>query len=189
MLRRRNRRKRFSQSDRDDILEHHPLPSLQDIKNALCGATASSRTILRLALLMDNVSLHHAPGYIGSNDFTGRTSGVREYFRKDGYLISRYDTLMRFARLGKFLRLTSSFGDWDMSQATFEKCPEDFDDFIYGELQEEFKQYEGMNFKQIYARAERYYTDMLHKTIQSSIDREKLCKQLRKNAFTFLGWR
>lgn len=189
MLRRRNRRKRFSQLDRDDILEHHPLPSLQDIKNALCGATASSRTILRLALLMDNVSLHHAPGYVGSSDFTGRTSGVREYFRKDGYLISRYDTLMRFARLGKLLRLTSSFGDWDMSQATLEKCPEDFDDFIYGELQEEFKQYEGMNFKQIYARAEKYYTGKLHQEAQSTLRQDKLNEQIKKKVFILAGWR
>lgn len=160
----------------------HPLPTLQEIKSALCGATASYRDILRLAFLMDNVAIHHAPAYVSAKDYTGRTKGVRAFLQPDGYLASRYDTLMRFARLGKFLRLTSAFGDWDMSQATLDECPADFDDFIYGELREEFNQYEGMNFKQIYAAAEGRYFKNLRKKAQAAIDRENLFRQTKKKA-------
>ena len=61
---------------------------------------------------MDNLSAFHSPrfvydgdGYRGNTDCCrGRTTGIRRFLAQDGYLLSRYSTLIRYKRLAGLLR-------------------------------------------------------------------------------------
>lgn len=147
---RRNRRfqAQYDLPDEDTII----LPTLAEIKDALSCVRGSTEGILRLAAIMDDVSLYHSPRLTSDNDFSGHTNGIRNYLAQDGYLISRYVTLMRFKKLGRTLRekfdiLPSS----DLLWGFLPKCPFSDEESIrdWQSIREFFASFKGMNFKQI----------------------------------------
>lgn len=136
--------------DEDNI----PVPTLAEIKDALGNVRESTDAILRLAALMDNVSLHHSPRLTDDNDYRGRTDGVRNYLAQDGYLASRYATLMRFKKLGHALR--EKAGIMCLSNLLWgflPECPLKDEGSIadWQTTRKLFASFNGMNFKQILA--------------------------------------
>ena len=130
------------------------LPTLQEIKDALGDVRGSTDGILRLAALMDNLSLYLSPRLTSANNYTGRTCGIRKYLSQDGYLISRYATLMRFKKLGRALREKANIlNSSDLLWGLMPKCPFGDEESIidWNSTRDLFATFEGMNFKQIQA--------------------------------------
>lgn len=147
---RRNRRfqAQYDLPDEDTIR----LPTLAEIKDALSCVRGSTEGILRLAAIMDDVSLYHSPRLTSDNDFSGHTNGIRNYLAQDGYLINRYATLMRFKKLGRAIREKANIlNSSDLLWGLMPKCP--FDDeesnIDWQSIRKLFASFEGMNFKQI----------------------------------------
>ena len=128
------------------------LPTLQAIKDALGDVRGSTDGILRLAALMDNLSLYLSPRLTSANNYTGRTCGIRKYLSRDGYLISRYATLMRFKKLGRALREKANIlNSSDLLWGLMTKCPfaDEESNIDWRSTRDLFASFEGMNFKQI----------------------------------------
>ena len=128
------------------------LPTLQEIKDALGDVRGSTVGILRLAALMDNLSLYLSPRLTSANNYTGRTCGIRKYLSRDGYLISRYATLMRFKKLGSDLREKANIlNSSDLLWGLMPKCPfgDEESNIDWHSICDLFATFEGMNFKQI----------------------------------------
>ena len=147
---RRNRRfqAQYDLPDEDTIR----LPTLAEIKDALSCARGSTEGILRLAAIMDDVSLYHSPRLICDDDFSGHTNGIRKYLAQDGYLVSRYATLMRFKKLGRTLRERSDIlPSSDLLWGFLPKCPFSDEESIrdWQSIRDFFASFEGMNFKEI----------------------------------------
>ena len=170
LLRRRKRRpKAIDEYDAATFAKEKP--SLQKLRDALREAKASSEGIIRLAALMDNLSAHCSPRFIYDGDSygqqdtdrcRGRTSGIRKFLSQDGYLVSRYSTLMRYKRLAEHLRKVSGIDArsnllWGLEPS----CPPDYleeleimgesGDGDYGKLRQLYASLSGMNFREIEA--------------------------------------
>jgi hypothetical protein len=141
-------------------------PTLSELKEALREARGSSEGILRMAALMDNLAAYHAPRFEydgpGIDETTpnrGRTSGIRKFLEQDGYLLSRYATLMRYKRLATLIRKKTGILDYVFSNLLwgFEStCPEVLsvdiaDDTTYIKLRTLYASLEGKNFKEMEA--------------------------------------
>ena len=163
--RRRNRRPEGIY-DFDTVTLFKECPTLAELKEALREARGSSEGILRMAALMDNLAAYHAPRFECDGpriDETtpnrGRTSGIRKFLEQDGYLLSRYATLMRYKRLATLIRKKVGSLDDVFSNLLwgFEPtCPEVLsvevaDDTTYIKLRALYASLEGKNFKEIEA--------------------------------------
>ena len=103
-----------------DAPSFRKCPSIADLKDALRVVRDSAQGAIRLAALMDNLSAFHSPrfvydgdGYRGDTDCCrGRTTGIRRFLAQDGYLLSRYSTLMRYKRLAGLLRRAADVDEW-----------------------------------------------------------------------------
>lgn len=149
---RKKRRRYISLCGGPPEVDFIKLPTLQEIKDALGNVRESTVGILRLAALMDNLSLYVSPRLTDANNYTGRTCGIRKYLAQDGYLISRYATLMRFKKLGRALREKANIlNSSDLLWGLMPKCP--FDDeesnIDWQSTCKLFATFEGMNFKEI----------------------------------------
>ena len=151
---RRERRRMEHECEGEESSWFKQEPSLQEIKNALRGVGDSHLTIIWLAALMNNLWLYHSYwGEIGG--------GLRKHLEKDGYLASRYDTLMRYKRLGDAIRgvagidlvvnLLWGFSDYSPKDEDEAMFLESYDDDIK-KLKNLYASCEGMNFKQIKER-------------------------------------
>lgn len=154
--RERRKRRRMQQSqDRCGIELFKDPPTLAELKDALRSVRKSHLDIIRLAALMDNLGIYYQFRVeSGKEDWRGHTSGIRKFLAKDGYLSSRYDTLMRYKRLGDSLRDAAEVDNcvnllWGISQS----CPTDDGEPIFEDdwrfLRNFYASFEGMNFKQI----------------------------------------
>ena len=163
--RRRNRRPE-AYGDFDKVTLFKECPTLSELKEALREARGSSEGILRMAALMDNLAAYHAPRFEydgpGIDETTpnrGRTSGIRKFLEQDGYLLSRYATLMRYKRLAALIRKKTGIQGYVFSNLLwgFEPtCPEVLsvevaDDTTYIKLRALYASLEGKNFKEIEA--------------------------------------
>ena len=170
LLRRRKRRP-DAIDDYDGVTFAKEQPSLQELRDALREARTSSEGIIRLAALMDNLSAHCSPRFVydgdGNNEndtdcCRGRTSGIRKFLSQDGYLVSRYSTLMRYKRLAEHLRRISGISErsnllWGLEPS----CPADYleeleimgesGDGDYGKLRRLYASLSGMSFKEVQA--------------------------------------
>lgn len=137
-------------------------PTLEELKSALHEASDSHIDIIRMAALMNNLSMHY-PSRVRSDDIDSRKgrAGILQYLAEDGYLASRYDTLMRYKRLGDAIREIASISiEVNLLWGLPDYAPKDEDEamsieFEYEDVQKLKNLYascEGMNFKQIKER-------------------------------------
>ena len=149
---RKKRRRYISLYGGPPDVEFIKLPTFQEIKDALGNVRGSTVEILRLAALMDNLSLYVSPRLTDANNYTGRTCGIRKYLAQDGYLISRYATLMRFKKLGRALREKANIlNSSDLLWGLMPKCPfgDEESNIDWQSTRKLFSSFEGMNFKEI----------------------------------------
>ena len=164
--RRRRNRRLDALGDFDEVTMFKECPTLAELKDALRETRGSSEGILRMAALMDNLAAYHAPrfeydghGIDETTPFRRRTSGIRKFLEQDGYLLSRYATLMRYKRLATLIRKKVGSLDDVFSNLLwgFEPtCPEVLsvevaDDTTYIKLRALYASLEGKNFKEIEA--------------------------------------
>ena len=164
--RRRRNRRLEAIGDFDEVILFKECPTLAELKDALREARGSSEGILRMAALMDNLAAYHAPrfecdgfGIDESTPFRGRTSGIRKFLEQDGYLLSRYATLMRYKRLAALIRKKTGLLDYVFSNLLWgvePTCPEVLsvdiaDDSTYIKLRTLYASLEGKNFKEMEA--------------------------------------
>ena len=164
--RRRMHRRPEGIDDFDRVTMHKECPTIAELKDALRGAKESSEGILRMAALMDNLAAYHAPRFecdgliVELTPFRGRTMGIRKFLEQDGYLRSRYSTLMRYRRLAERIRecLALKWEDVNLLWGFESDCPEDLDwaveldclkDTPYPALRKLYASLEGLNFKEI----------------------------------------
>ena len=155
--RREKRRVNAPYSDDELVLFKDP-PSLQELKGALRDVPSGHLAIIRLAALMDNLSLCEGRRVTstGGRDYRGQTSGIKAFLRRDGYLYSRYSCLMRYKKLGLLLRNRSGIPiEANLLWGLIPTCPTDEHDDLYcyevewQTLHDLYASFEGMNFKQI----------------------------------------
>ena len=166
--RRRNRRPEAI-GDYDEVTLFKECPTLAELKDALREARGSSEGILRMAALMDNLAAYHAPrfecdglGIDESTPFRRRTSGIRKFLEQDGYLLSRYATLMRYKRLAERIRAKIGHlkrSEWRVVNLLWgleTQCPKELAADYGGEeytpyfkLRKLYVSLEGLNFKQM----------------------------------------
>lgn len=150
---RRLKRRYDHETEYDDRICFKEEPSLSEIKDALRVATDSHETIVRLAALMDNLAMHHAPAVLIHSGDAARTEGVRKVLERDGYLLSRYSSLMRYKNLARDIRKCAGLDVtanllWGLEPS----CSEDVPELEYEVLHDLYASFKGMNFKQIKAR-------------------------------------
>lgn len=166
--RRRNRRPEGIY-DFDKVTLFKECPTLAELKEALREARGSSEGILRMAALMDNLAASHAPrfecdgfGIDESTPFRGRTNGIRKFLEQDGYLRSRYATLMRYKRLAERIRANlgclkaSEWSSVNLLWGLEAQCPEELAADYGGEeytpypaMRKLYVSLEGLNFKEM----------------------------------------
>ena len=169
--RRRNRRPEDI-GDFDTVTMFKECPTLAELKGALREAKYSSEGILRMTALMDNLAAYHAPrfecdgfGIDESTPFRGRTSGIRKFLEQDGYLLSRYATLMRYKRLAERIRAKTGHlkrSEWitvNLLWGLERQCPEELAADYGGEeytpyfaLRKLYVSLAGLSFKEIEQR-------------------------------------
>ena len=164
--RRRRNRRSDALGDFDKVTMFKECPTLVELKDALRETRGSSEGILRMAALMDNLAAYHAPrfecdglGIDETTPFRGRTSGIRKFLEQDGYLLSRYATLMRYKRLATLIRKKAGLLDYVVSNLLWglePTCPEVLsvdiaDDTDYVKLHALYASLEGKNFTEIEA--------------------------------------
>ena len=164
--RRRRNRRPDALGDFDEVTMFKECPTLAELKDALREARESSEGIFRMAALMDNLAAYHAPrfecdglGIDETTPFRGRTSGIRKFLEQDGYLLSRYATLMRYKRLATLIRkkvgsLDDVFSNllWGFEPTCPEVLSEEIaDDSRYIKLRALYASLEGKNFKEMEA--------------------------------------
>lgn len=167
----RRRRRPDGEGDYGDAPSFRKCPSIAELKEALRAAKGSTFATIRLAALMDNLSAFHSPRFVfdgdgcdeDTNSCKGRTSGVRRFLAQDGYLASRYATLMRYKRLAERIRLAAGIDKWpDLlwglePSIPPECCELDEDMFLdegggnYDRLRCLYGKLEGKNFTEIMA--------------------------------------
>ena len=167
---RRMRRRPTASGEYEELAFHKDCPTIQELKDALRDAADSPEGIVRLAALMDNLSAYHSPRLIGLRDdpgysqyrtyrdeCRGRTGGIRKFLAQDGYLLSRYSTLMRYKRLATLIRKKTGVLDYGVSNLLWglgPTCPEVLsvelaDETIYLKLRALYVSLAGKNFKEI----------------------------------------
>ncbi len=165
----RCRRRPEAMDDYGDAPSFRKCPSIAELKGALRTAGASSRDTIRLAALMDNLSAFHSPRFVYDGDGCGedtnccrsRTSGIRSFLAQDGYLVSRYSTLMRYKRLAERIRLAAGVDErvdllWGLEPSIPAECREldedpcvNEDDGCYSKLRRLYCVLDGKNFTEI----------------------------------------
>ena len=142
----------------DELTMFKDPPSLQELKCALRDVSTGHLAIIRLAALMDNLSLCEGRRVTstGGRDFRGQTSGIKAFLCQDGYLYSRYSCLMRYKKLGQLLRDKSGVPiEANLLWGLVPIFPTDENDDLYWHeaewktLHDLYTSFVGMNFKQI----------------------------------------
>ena len=153
---RRERRRAGMAYTEDELTMFKTLPTIDELKDALREVRTGSRAIIRLAALMDNLSLCEGRRVSTSRgkDCRGRTDGIKAYLRGDGYLYSRYSSLMRYKKLGRLLREASGVDiEFNLLWGLDPQCPTDdgepFFEDEYDKLRSLYESINRMNFKQI----------------------------------------
>ena len=137
-------------------------PTPEELKSALREDSDSHLGVIRMAALMNNLSMHY-PSRVRSDDADSRKgrAGILQYLAEDGYLASRYDTLMRYKRLGDAIREIADIElETNLLWGLPDYAPKDEDEAMFIEfhcedvqkLKNLYASCEGMNFKQIKER-------------------------------------
>lgn len=165
----RRRRRPEAMDAYGDTPSFRQCPSIAELKDALRSAGESARDTIRLAALMDNLSAFHSPRFAYDGNGCGedtnccrsRTSGIRRFLAQDGYLVSRYSTLMRYKRLAERLRRAAGVDAhadllWGLDPSIPAVCREldedlcvDENDGCYGKLRRLYCVLDGKNFTKI----------------------------------------
>ena len=165
----RRRRRPETMDAYGDVPSFRKCPSITELKDALRAAVESAHDTIRLAALMDNLSAFHSPRFVYDGDGCGedinccrsRTSGIRRFLAQDGYLVSRYSTLMRYKRLAERLRRAADVDEsvdllWGLEPSIPAECREldedlcvNEDDGCYGRLRLLYGRLDRMNFTEI----------------------------------------
>ena len=132
-------------------------PTLDELKAALVASKQSTRGILKLAALADNLSAYLSPrDEFDEVNYSDRTPGIRQYLEKDPLLKSKYKTIMRYKKLGQLLRDRSGVPiEANLLWGLIPTRPTDEHDDLYcyetewQTLHDLYASFEGMNFKQI----------------------------------------
>lgn len=138
-------------------------PTLDELKEALAESRQSTRGILKLAALVDNLSAYLSPRYeIDEVTYSGRTPGIRQYLEKDPLLKLKYKTIMRYKKLAALIKEEISKnnsnvrdGYYNLLWGLVPTFPTDENDDLYWHEDEWqafhdlYVSFEGMNFKQI----------------------------------------
>ena len=161
--------------------EMFPVPTIADVKEALRTATHSKEDILNMAGVMELVSMHYSPRLL--EDIDGkcdrRTSGIREFLRKDGYLISRYSTLMRYKALADEIRIALGLDRFTSFRiGLLEENPDPSDDYWYSMIREFILGIPGENYKDIFAH--------VHARVQEKREEEE--RQRLRSAESSAAW-
>lgn len=137
-------------------------PTLDELKAALVASKQSTRGILKLAALADNLSAYLSPrDEFDEVNYSDRTPGIRQYLEKDPLLKSKYKTIMRYKRLGDAIRGVAGIDlEVNLLWGLPDYAPKDEDEAMFIEfhcediqkLKNLYASCEGMNFKQIKAR-------------------------------------
>jgi hypothetical protein len=153
---RREKRRIHSRYTDDDLTVFKVAPTLQELKDALRDVTTDHLAIIRLAALMDNLSLCEGRRVYegGDIEYRGKTDGIKAYLRKDGYLYSRYSCLMRYRKLGKLIREKSGVDiETNLLWGLNPECPTEDGypvfEYEYNKLHALYESFKGMNFKQM----------------------------------------
>ena len=142
----------------DELTMFKDSPSLQELKCALRDVSTGHLAIIRLAALMDNLSLCEGRRVTSSGGRVcrGQTCGIKAFLGKDGYLASRYSCLMRYKKLGQLLREKSGIPiEANLLWGLVLIFPTDENDDLYWHedewqaLHDLYISFEGMTFKQI----------------------------------------
>ena len=138
-------------------------PTLDELKTALVESKQSTRGILKLAALVDNLSAYLSPrDEFDQVNYSDRTPGIRQYLEKDPLLKSKYKTIMRYKKLAGLIKAKIEKGDSEVREGFYnllwglEPPQPDEQDWVETreELRELYSSFEGMNFKQISERLE-----------------------------------
>ena len=133
------------------------LPTLDELKEALVEIKQSTRGILKLAALVDNLSAYLSPrDEFDEVNFSDRTPGIRQYLEKDPFLKSKYKTIMRYKKLAALIKAKIEKGNswvrdgyynllWGLEPV---QQDEDWPETREA-LRELYASFEGMNFKEI----------------------------------------
>lgn len=144
----------------DELVLFKDRPSLQELKDALRDVPTGHLAIIRLAALMDNLSLckGHRVTSTDGRDYRGQTSGIKAFLRQDGYLYSRYSCLMHYKKLGQLLRDKSGIPiEANLLWGLVPTLPtDDHNDLYWHEaewqaLHDLYTSFEGMSFKHMSA--------------------------------------
>ena len=137
-------------------------PTLDELKAALVASKQSTRGILKLAALADNLSAYLSPrDEFDEVNYSDRTPGIRQYLEKDPLLKSKYKTIMRYKRLGDAIRGVAGIDlEVNLLWGLPDYAPKDEDEAMFIEfhcediqkLKNLYASCEGMNFKQIKER-------------------------------------
>ena len=155
---RREKRRVNAHYTDDELTMFKDPPSCEEVKDALRDVSTGHLAIIRLAALMDNLSLCEGRRVTstGGRDYRGQTSGIKAFLRRDGYLYSRYSCLMRYKKLGQLLRNRSGIPiEANLLWGLVPSFPTDENDDLYWHeaewqtLHDLYASFEGMNFKQI----------------------------------------
>lgn len=138
-------------------------PTHDELKEALVESKQSTRGILKLAALVDNLSAYLSPRYkLYEVDYSDRTPGIRQYLEKDPFLKSKYKTIMRYKKLAALIKAKISEWDSDVQDGYYNllwglEPPQPDEDWpeTREALRELYASFEGMNFKEIQATVER----------------------------------
>ena len=160
---RREKRRVNAHYTDDELTMFKDPPSCEEVKDALRDVSTGHLAIIRLAALMDNLSLCEGRRVTstGGRDYRGQTSGIKAFLRQDGYLYSRYSCLMRYKKLGQLLRDKSGVPiEANLLWGLVPIFPTDENDDLYWHeaewqaLHDLYISFEGMNFKEIYTFAQ-----------------------------------
>ncbi len=132
-------------------------PTHDELKEALVESKQSTRGILKLAAIVDNLSAYLSPRYIRDEvTYLDRTPGIRQYLEKDPLLKTKYKTIMRYKKLATLIRAKISKGNYEVQDGYYNLLwgleplqPDDDWTETREILRELYASFAGMNFKQI----------------------------------------
>lgn len=134
------------------------LPTHDDLKKALVESKQSTRGILKLAALVDNLSAYLSPRYaLDEVNYSDRTPGIRQYLEKDPFLKSKYKTIMRYKKLASLIKAKIEKDNSDVREGYYNLLwglePQQPDEDDWPETRETLRKlyasFEGMNLKEI----------------------------------------
>lgn len=132
-------------------------PTLDELKEALAESKQSTRGILKLTALVDNLSAYLSPRYeFDEINYSDRTPGIRQYLEKDPLLKSKYKTIMRYKKLAALIKVKIGKGNSEVHDGYYNLLwglqpahPDDDWPETHEVLRNLYDSFEGMNFKQI----------------------------------------